>query len=405
MARIRTVKPSYFRHEGLQDLEAANPGAYPMLVFSGLWAIADREGRFEWKPRVLKLDVLPFLSFDMQATLKLLADNGYLLRYEVAGNVYGFITSWERHQLAGRDEPPSEIPAPDGSMTEYQRPPNTTERTRMYERDKYACAYCQKNLRDHPRLICLDHVIPYTQGGTNSSKNLVTACKVCNAKKGGRTPTEAEMPWPEGFGESYPVPVNTPLTEGQQVSDKEGEWDRDIGNGKDIKAIVEPDGSTAIVPITQKTSAIQPKTPDVVANRVASLLAEVQQSANKRLTADELRKAQSGLVFAYWAKKLIHPKAVLDETRERLLVRRLKENRGDVNELLYCVDGALKDPWTMGTDPKSTKKYDGIETIFRERSQVEKFAGLVQAYKDNVPHPMAVKYMALSDEPPAQAAS
>ena len=74
MARIRTVKPDFFRDEDLQDLERANPGKYTMLVFEGLWGHCDKNGNFEWKPRTLKLDILPFLDFDMADTLEVLRD-------------------------------------------------------------------------------------------------------------------------------------------------------------------------------------------------------------------------------------------------------------------------------------------------------------------------------------------
>jgi hypothetical protein len=78
MARIRTIKPEFFRHEGLQDLEAANPGNYIMLVFAALWGHCDKAGHFVWKPRSLKLDILPFLDFDIFATLNLLAGGGFI---------------------------------------------------------------------------------------------------------------------------------------------------------------------------------------------------------------------------------------------------------------------------------------------------------------------------------------
>lgn len=98
MARIRTVKPEFFRHEGLQDLERANPGAYVMLVFEGLWTQCDRAGRFEWRPRLLKLDILPFLDFDMATTLGILESAGYLVRYVVDGKEYGQVPTFETHQ-------------------------------------------------------------------------------------------------------------------------------------------------------------------------------------------------------------------------------------------------------------------------------------------------------------------
>lgn len=98
MSRIRSVKPDFFRHEGLQTLEAEHPGYFCMLVFEGLWVICDRAGRFEWKPRTIKLDVLPFLDYDIAGTLQLLMGAGFIHRYEVQGKVYGCIPSWEAHQ-------------------------------------------------------------------------------------------------------------------------------------------------------------------------------------------------------------------------------------------------------------------------------------------------------------------
>lgn len=104
MARIRSIKPEFFRHEVLQDLEIANPGKYPLMVFAGLWGHCDNKGRFEWKPRQLKLDILPFLPFDMAETLSVLAGAEMVRRYEVDGKVYGEIPTFEKHQrLSGKE--------------------------------------------------------------------------------------------------------------------------------------------------------------------------------------------------------------------------------------------------------------------------------------------------------------
>lgn len=104
MARIRTIKPEFFRHEALQDLEIANPGKYPMMVFEALWGHCDSKGRFEWKPRMLKLDILPFIPFDMADTLSILENAGMLHRYTVDGKEYGLIETFEKHQrLSGKE--------------------------------------------------------------------------------------------------------------------------------------------------------------------------------------------------------------------------------------------------------------------------------------------------------------
>jgi hypothetical protein len=119
VGRIRSIKPEFLRHEGLQDLEKANPGKCCMLVFAGLWTACDKLGRFEWRPRTLKLDILPFLPFDMAETLELLEGAGQLRRYVVDGKEYGVIDTFEEHQrITGKEatapakypEPPSAKP-------------------------------------------------------------------------------------------------------------------------------------------------------------------------------------------------------------------------------------------------------------------------------------------------------
>jgi hypothetical protein len=98
MSRIRNVKPEFFTHEGLQDLELANAGKYPMFVFEGLWTKCDRNGVFEWRPRSLKLAILPFLPFEIEETLDILAGAGYIKKYMVDGKNYGIIPTFKKHQ-------------------------------------------------------------------------------------------------------------------------------------------------------------------------------------------------------------------------------------------------------------------------------------------------------------------
>ncbi len=103
MARIRTVKPGFFRHEGLQDL-ARQHGAEIMLVFEGLWTVSDSKGRFEWRPRTLKLDILPFLEFEMEAMLATLAGAAFVVKYTVDGRDYGEIPTFLDHQrITGKE--------------------------------------------------------------------------------------------------------------------------------------------------------------------------------------------------------------------------------------------------------------------------------------------------------------
>jgi hypothetical protein len=121
-------------------------------------------------------------------------------------------------------------------------------------------------------------------------------------------------------------------------------------------------------------------------------LQDVEVATARRQTKEAFRQMMVEIVFSYWAKRLGHERALLDGTRRQLLAKRFVENGDNLSELLYVVDGALRDDWTMGRDPKSRRAYDDVETIFRDRAQVERFAGTVPGYKQGTPHPMAEKY-------------
>ncbi len=52
MAKIRTIKPELFRHDGLFEAEIQS-GLPLRLAFMGLFTCCDRAGRFRWKPKAL----------------------------------------------------------------------------------------------------------------------------------------------------------------------------------------------------------------------------------------------------------------------------------------------------------------------------------------------------------------
>ena len=111
MARMRIVKPDFFRHEALFEAEVAS-GLPLRVAFAGLWTVADREGRFRWRPRQIKLDVLPFDTLDFAVVLDALAAHGFIGKYAVEGQALGFIPSWNRHQVVNNREVASTLPRP-----------------------------------------------------------------------------------------------------------------------------------------------------------------------------------------------------------------------------------------------------------------------------------------------------
>jgi hypothetical protein len=111
MPRIRTIKPQFFKHEGLYDAEVSS--GFPLrLAFAGLWTCCDREGRFPWRPRMLKTEIMPYDSVDFAAVLDCLADYGFIVRYNVGGETYGYVPTFTKHQVINNREQDSSIPAP-----------------------------------------------------------------------------------------------------------------------------------------------------------------------------------------------------------------------------------------------------------------------------------------------------
>lgn len=111
MARIRTVKPEFFKHEELFEAELET-GLPLRLAFAGLWTQCDREGRFVWRPRQLKTDILPYDDLDFSRVLDAFASRGFVVKYTSGNRDFGHIPSWHRHQVINNRETASVIPDP-----------------------------------------------------------------------------------------------------------------------------------------------------------------------------------------------------------------------------------------------------------------------------------------------------
>lgn len=119
MARIRTIKPDFFKHEDLYDLEVET-GLPVRVAFAGLWTCCDREGRFEWRPRALKTDILPYDEVDFSRVLDALTTRGFVQRYASNGKEYGCVPGFSRHQVINNREKPSDIPEPTQGIEKEQ---------------------------------------------------------------------------------------------------------------------------------------------------------------------------------------------------------------------------------------------------------------------------------------------
>jgi hypothetical protein len=107
--------------------------------------------------------------------------------------------AWFKLPLRNSDDP---LPIVGGAvrvprvlhLLRYDRAPRFTvrlTRKNLMIRDQHQCQYCGR--RPSQRELNLDHVVPRSRGGQDSWENLVVSCRVCNLKKGRRTPAEAGL--------------------------------------------------------------------------------------------------------------------------------------------------------------------------------------------------------------------
>jgi len=110
MARIRTIKPEFFVDDDLGDLPIET-----RYVFIGLFCQADRDGKMDDKPRILKVQIAPYDNIDIGAALDdLSGENGHkpFIRRYVGGDgrKYIQIINWHRHQRPHHTERQSPRP-------------------------------------------------------------------------------------------------------------------------------------------------------------------------------------------------------------------------------------------------------------------------------------------------------
>lgn len=109
MPRIRTVKPEIALHEGLYELEAET-GLPIRFSWCMLFCHCDREGRFEWRPRRLGTQILPYDGIDFARVLDAWATRGFVRCYRVGDRWIGEIPTFRRHQVINNRESDSELP-------------------------------------------------------------------------------------------------------------------------------------------------------------------------------------------------------------------------------------------------------------------------------------------------------
>ncbi|HZT08207.1 MAG TPA: HNH endonuclease [Chloroflexota bacterium] len=114
------------------------------------------------------------------------------------------------------------------------RPRVRLTRREIFLRDQHTCQYCGVRSKD----LTLDHVVPKHRGGRHHWENLVSACRSCNHRKGGKTVEEAKM----ALRRSPFEPKATPQYLFQHYLDGNETWRKFIGEVAIAAPAAQPQG-------------------------------------------------------------------------------------------------------------------------------------------------------------------
>lgn len=110
--RIRSIKPEMFADESFGRLSDK-----AQILFIGLIAHADDDGRLRALPAALIGDIFPYADMQPRKFVQLLAEveaARLVVTYEVDGLPYAWLPGWAKHQRVNRPTP-SSLPEPPGS--------------------------------------------------------------------------------------------------------------------------------------------------------------------------------------------------------------------------------------------------------------------------------------------------
>jgi hypothetical protein len=105
--RARNIKPGVFDNDLLAECKPL-----ARILYMGLWCYADKEGRFEWRPKRVKKNILPYDNCNVTDLANQLVEKGFLLPYQEDEIVYGCIPTFLEHQHPHPNEKKSRIPIP-----------------------------------------------------------------------------------------------------------------------------------------------------------------------------------------------------------------------------------------------------------------------------------------------------
>lgn len=196
--RMRLIKPGIMSNEVLCDL-----GPYAYILFTGLWMLADREGRLEYRPKRIKALAMPLWSeVDAEAVENLLENlckSGFILVYEVAGIRYIQIATWCDHQHPDPREAKSKLP-----------PPPPVNHSAASTSEVASELHCQDNGTSASSRVGNGILGKNEEYVANEDSSLVVQCSVLSANAKTSPPLKRERKTPTPLPPPEPPPPAPP---------------------------------------------------------------------------------------------------------------------------------------------------------------------------------------------------
>jgi hypothetical protein len=389
----RYVDERALRDRALARLERET-GLPIRIAYLGLQGVADRAGRFEWRPEEIKHATLPTDDVEFRDVLDALAGALYVVKYIVGGRGYGWWPGIAHAVGINAKEAASVLPPP---------PPNVVAwyETAIMARDMGQPFDVPNPLVDAPTVRATPNGHAAATEARSHSANgaspptslngneLHDRSRVAHASSTGKAPEE------DPTGSRPDAPFVLALKEREReireqletLGSETGGATHALAPGSRAAVLAGGEGGRArALPAIRGDGR---RDVEAIIRRFATVLDEVATGRRDTITREQWRRIAAELVFAYWAKSFKKDNSYLvdNDKREAKILARMHENGDDISELCYALDGVKRSTYHMGANDTRTV-YDGIETILRDRQQVEKFAGMMPAYRDKKVHPM-----------------
>lgn len=109
--RCRVIKPGIVLNETLAAL-----GPYATLLFERLWMLADREGRIEYRPERIRVEVFPYWpEINVEDLVEKLMKSGFVQKYrerKFSSTTFIVVLNFRKHQSIHPNEAKSVLPPP-----------------------------------------------------------------------------------------------------------------------------------------------------------------------------------------------------------------------------------------------------------------------------------------------------